>query len=84
MKIVKEEKPLSYLKLFRYATSLDRLLILIGTLCSMTVGTSLPIMTIVFGDIMNGFFLYDGSDASKEYINTNTTKGVVWMSVIGL
>ena len=40
---------------FRYATSLDVLLMLIGTIAGLAHGVSLPLIILVFGDMMNAF-----------------------------
>lgn len=43
---------------FRFASTRDRLLMLIGTLAACAHGASMPVMVIVFGD-MSDAFIYD-------------------------
>ncbi len=45
---------------FRFATGLDRVLIVIGVICSSLHGAALPLMIIVFGD-MTDSFINDGT-----------------------
>lgn len=44
--IVKKEKRTGYLSLFRYATPLDRLILLFSTLCAIAAGAALPLVTV--------------------------------------
>ncbi|KAI8865648.1 hypothetical protein GQ42DRAFT_159421, partial [Ramicandelaber brevisporus] len=41
--------PVSIRQLFRFATSEDRLLMLLGAVCAVGVGAAQPLMVIVFG-----------------------------------
>ena len=83
----KEEAPpakASYASLYRYATAWDKLLIFLGTLFAMVNGSGLPLMTIAFGNIMNSFILYNGSEASKESLETSARNGVLFFTLIGV
>ena len=40
-----------YFQLFRYATGLDKALVVVSLLCSLFVGLAQPAMMIVFGDM---------------------------------
>jgi hypothetical protein len=42
----KKEKRAGYLSLFRYATPLDRLILLFSTLCAIAAGAALPLVTV--------------------------------------
>ncbi|KAJ1971898.1 hypothetical protein H4R35_004990, partial [Dimargaris xerosporica] len=48
----------SFFQLFRFATGVDYLLILVGSLAAMATGVSLPLMTVIFSDILQGFTDY--------------------------
>ncbi|ONI27777.1 hypothetical protein PRUPE_1G104400 [Prunus persica] len=48
-------KTVPYYKLFSFADSLDFLLMSVGTISAIGNGTSLPLMTIIFGDVINSF-----------------------------
>lgn len=54
----KEEKAndvVPFHKLFAFADSLDILLMIVGTVGSLGNGISMPLMTILFGDLINAF-----------------------------
>ena len=48
-------RSVSFRELFRFATRLDRILILIAVGCAIAAGTTLPLMTIIFGSLVNSF-----------------------------
>jgi ATP-binding cassette subfamily B (MDR/TAP) protein 1 len=77
-------KKASYLTLYRYATAWDKILIFLGTLFATANGAGLPLMTIAFGDIMNAFITFDGSDASKETLEKSAKEGVLFFTLIGV
>ena len=71
----------------------DIFLIFAGTLCAVANGCvsfscfiskGLPLMTLVFGDIMNAFLTYDGTDAGRSNVESQTRIGVLYFTVIGI
>ena len=50
-----EGKRVSFTGLFRYADSTDLLLMLVGTLAALGNGVSQPLMTVIFGDLIDAF-----------------------------
>ncbi|KAJ1653093.1 hypothetical protein IWQ61_006717 [Dispira simplex] len=50
--------PVPFFSLFRFAQPLDYLLIAVGLICSIGTGVSQPLMTIVFGDMLQSFTDY--------------------------
>ncbi|KAJ6873227.1 hypothetical protein NC651_032180 [Populus alba x Populus x berolinensis] len=50
-----ETKTVPFLKLFSFADSTDILLMILGTIGAVGNGASLPIMSILFGDLINSF-----------------------------
>ncbi|XP_076895976.1 ABC transporter B family member 21-like [Bidens hawaiensis] len=42
-------------KLFAFADVTDYMLMVVGTVCGMSNGVSMPLMTIIFGDLVNSF-----------------------------
>lgn len=48
-------KRVSFTGLFRYADGTDALLILVGTVASLANGISQPLMTVIFGQVINAF-----------------------------
>jgi ATP-binding cassette subfamily B (MDR/TAP) protein 1 len=45
----------SFMGMFRYADGTDLLLMLIGTVAALANGMSQPLLTIVFGDVIDAF-----------------------------
>ncbi|KAM6552266.1 hypothetical protein CsatB_002074 [Cannabis sativa] len=58
--VVKVEK-VSFLKLFTFADSLDMVLMVVGSICAVANGLSQPIMTLIFGQLINSFGSSDQS-----------------------
>ncbi|CAG8574146.1 4069_t:CDS:1 [Paraglomus brasilianum] len=50
-----EEKKVSFIQLFRFATTFDKILIAFGSIGAIANGTALPLMTIAFGGIITAF-----------------------------
>ncbi|KAJ3106311.1 Multidrug resistance protein 1 [Phlyctochytrium planicorne] len=92
-----ENYKLSYFQLFRYADSTDRLLMAVGALCAIANGVSQPVMTIVFGNLINSLLTYGlctkadylaGKtycvyDDSNDSLNRDVKRGVLYLTVIG-
>nr|XP_014352476.1 PREDICTED: multidrug resistance protein 1-like isoform X2 [Latimeria chalumnae] len=66
----KKQKPkmVGPLQVFKFADRLDILLIIVGTLASVTHGVCLPLLTILFGDMTNGFICV--TDPVAKSLNT--------------
>ncbi|KAL8260665.1 hypothetical protein R6Q59_028618 [Mikania micrantha] len=66
----------SYYKLFAYADTIDHLLMLVGTINAIGAGISIPIQTLIFGDLIDAFgesqhnkrILHQVSDISLKYV----------------
>lgn len=48
-------KKVSFTGLFRYADGTDLLLMAVGTVAALTNGVSQPLMTVIFGQVINAF-----------------------------
>lgn len=48
-------KRVSFTGMFRYADRTDQLLMLVGTLAALANGVSQPLMTVIFGDMIDAF-----------------------------
>ncbi|XP_016647146.1 PREDICTED: ABC transporter B family member 4-like [Prunus mume] len=59
-------KTVPYYKLFSFADSLDYLLMSIGTISAIGNGVCMPLMTIIFGDVINSF---GGSGNNKDVVD---------------
>ncbi|KAJ3201493.1 (ABC) transporter, partial [Dinochytrium kinnereticum] len=89
---------LSYLSLYRFADPTDKLIMLIGTICAIGNGVSQPVMTIVFGNLINSLLIYGACTpedfrAGKTYcvypdsnskLNNDVRQSVIILSGIGL
>ncbi|KAJ3281509.1 (ABC) transporter, partial [Blyttiomyces sp. JEL0837] len=78
-----KEKPMTYWKLYRFADSFDRMLILSGTFAALVVGVSQPIMTIFFGNIMQALITYPYTK-NKDDLESNVRLGVIYLTIIGV
>ncbi|OMH80546.1 Multidrug resistance protein 1 [Zancudomyces culisetae] len=82
-KKVKEQKPqIGYFQLFRFATTLDKMMILFGVVGSAGTGVSMPLMTVFFSDIMGSFISYnslviEGSKAEADDLLNSEVKKTV-------
>ncbi|KAK9487878.1 P-loop containing nucleoside triphosphate hydrolase protein [Lipomyces starkeyi] len=61
------EKSASFLSLFRYADSFDKLLLLLGGLAALAEGCMRPLMTIVFGQVTDLFSNYTRNIPYEEF-----------------
>ena len=64
-----EEEMVSWCSLFRFATTTDALLIVLGTICAAATGVAMPIFSILWGDMTNSF----GNASDTE----NAAKGIM-------
>jgi ABC-type multidrug transport system fused ATPase/permease subunit len=84
----KKVPTLPYSKLYMYANSGDIMLMVLGTLCAMINGATLPLMTIAFGDILDSFvnyqFLPNPSQADKDNLLETSTRAVLFFVWIGV
>lgn len=53
-------------KLFSFADSLDHILMFVGTVGAIGNGISMPLMTLIFGNMINAF---GGSSSTKEVVD---------------
>ncbi|CAN6546199.1 unnamed protein product [Malus baccata var. baccata] len=54
-KAVQEKEEVAFFKLFWFADRLDVALMIVGTICAVGNGLSPPVMTLVFGNLINTF-----------------------------
>ncbi|KAF9112683.1 Multidrug resistance protein 1 [Mortierella sp. AM989] len=71
-----EKKAVSYLSLYRFATTSDLIYIAIAAIASLAAGVGQPMVALLMGDIVNALALAE--DKGKE-----VTKQVIWFAVIG-
>jgi len=57
----KVQEKVPFYKLFTFADSLDRTLMFIGLICAMANGMAQPLMTFIFGKMINAFGSADPS-----------------------
>ena len=85
----------SFSQLLRYATGYDYVLMAAGTISGIINGSTLPVMTILFGDIMTAIITFTlvappgtpnvaaFQDAQKRSLDSNVTDGVIKMCIVG-
>ncbi|KAJ3300113.1 ATP-binding cassette, sub-B (MDR TAP), member 4 [Borealophlyctis nickersoniae] len=84
----KNEPKLGYLQLYRHATPFDYLLILGGTICALAAGAGMPLMTIIFSDVLGAFIEYvpGGEDKLNDAARTGSLQFLfiaIGMFVVG-
>lgn len=59
--------------LYRYATRVDLILLVIGSICAIASGAILPVMTVIFGSLQNTFAgFFNGSKTYDEFMDGMT------------
>ncbi|KAJ3190714.1 Multidrug resistance protein 1 [Irineochytrium annulatum] len=76
-------KNVPYGTLFRYAGPNEKLLMFLGTIGAIGVGVSQPIMTIVFGNIVQDLITYMPGITDQTTFQSNIRTGVVYLVLIG-
>ncbi|KAK9463541.1 P-loop containing nucleoside triphosphate hydrolase protein [Lipomyces oligophaga] len=76
--------PLSFIRLYRYATAFDIAILGIGYIASIGAGALLPIMTIVFGNLTETFTDYFTYGGSVSQFNHDITKYALIMVYLGI
>jgi len=83
----REEKAerVPFFKLFAFADSTDILLMVIGTIGAIGNGSGLPIMTLLFGQMINSFGSNQQNDNVVEEVSkVKTQTSIGWLSEICL
>jgi ATP-binding cassette subfamily B (MDR/TAP) protein 1 len=84
--VLREESPskkkVGILELFKYADWFDKLLIFIGTCFAMGNGSTLPLMTIFFGDVIQAVVTYPSTTSASE-LDRQVRLGVLQMCLVG-
>uniref|UniRef100_A0A5B7B9Y0 Putative ABC transporter B family member 9-like isoform X1 n=1 Tax=Davidia involucrata TaxID=16924 RepID=A0A5B7B9Y0_DAVIN len=62
----KDDQKVSFFKLFSFADSLDTTLMIVGTVCAIANGLTQPLMTLMFGQLINSFGTSDSSRVVHE------------------
>ncbi|XP_034477395.1 ATP-dependent translocase ABCB1 [Drosophila innubila] len=76
-----EVKPVSFFKMFRYATTQDRILYFIGFLGAIATGLTTPANSLIFGDLTNDMIdlsgLVEGAKYKSDDYNSNALMDAV-------
>lgn len=67
-----------YLRVWRYATPLDHALRICGFLAACGAGSALPLMTIIFGDMINDFNDFGSGQSSIDEMYNNISNNALW------
>lgn len=70
--------------LYRYATTVDLLLLLVASICSIVSGVILPLMTIVFGSLQGTFAGFFNGNVSRSSFNDEMTRLVLYFVYLGI
>ncbi|GBB93073.1 hypothetical protein RclHR1_02100022 [Rhizophagus clarus] len=80
-----EDYKISYWKLYSYATKHDWIIMIFGLICSTIAGIVVPMITIIFGHLIDYFKLFQAKQLSeREFLDkTNTyTLYFVYLSIV--
>ncbi|XP_052474921.1 ATP-dependent translocase ABCB1-like isoform X2 [Carassius gibelio] len=83
IKSKKKKEPMrtvGFFQLFRYATCLEVLLMLIGLLCAAAHGVAMPLMVVVFGQMTDGFVLSGQKGNLTGIFNSNFTRNFTFIN----
>uniref|UniRef100_A0A453FA99 MDR-like ABC transporter n=1 Tax=Aegilops tauschii subsp. strangulata TaxID=200361 RepID=A0A453FA99_AEGTS len=72
-------KRVSFTGMFRYADRTDQLLMLVGTLAALANGVSQPLMTVIFGDMIDAF-----GGATSDNVLHRVNKAVLSFVYLGI
>ncbi|KAI9099534.1 P-loop containing nucleoside triphosphate hydrolase protein [Phlyctochytrium arcticum] len=77
------EPRVSYFQLYRYATGFDKFLIVMGIIAAMAHGVGLPLMTIIFANILGSWFTYNRAiPATADYLNDQAKQGCIYFVIL--
>ncbi|KAJ3006380.1 Multidrug resistance protein 1 [Thoreauomyces humboldtii] len=75
------DNKVTYGQLFRYASKYDIVLMVMGTICALAHGTGMPIMTIVFANIIGGFFAVP---VDADALNDDARRGCIQFVILAV
>ncbi|KAL2213871.1 multidrug resistance protein MDR [Sarocladium strictum] len=79
----KKEKRAGYLSLFRYATPLDRLILLFSTLCAIAAGAALPLVTIFIGGAISDVRKFSAGETTPDQFRHDVASYPVYFLYLG-
>lgn len=69
-----DDQKVSFYKLFTFADRLDAVLMTVGSISAVANGLSQPIMTLIFGQMINSFGSSDQSDVVRRVAKVPPTQ----------
>ncbi|KAL2917729.1 hypothetical protein HK105_202602 [Polyrhizophydium stewartii] len=75
---------LPYWKLYRHASAFDVFLMVVGSICGIVNGVTLPYMTTIFGEIIQFLVMYNGTPQSRDELDNGVRDGVIKFCIIGV
>ena len=70
--------------LYRYATTNDKLIIAVSSICSIAAGAALPLMTVIFGQLAGKFNAFFAGTTSHSAFESTITHMVLYFIYIGV
>ncbi|CAG8946430.1 unnamed protein product [Penicillium salamii] len=77
-------RPISFFGLYRYASHIDILILVVSTLCAMAAGAALPLFTILFGSLATSFQKIMQDTVSYDSFYHDLTKNVLYFVYLGI
>ncbi|KAJ3172722.1 ATP-binding cassette, sub-B (MDR TAP), member 4 [Geranomyces variabilis] len=78
------EPKVSYFQLFRYATAWDKFLIAVGCVAAAGHGAGMPVMTIVFSNLIGSFVNFSGTQASIDDLNDGAKQACIFFVALAV
>ena len=77
-------RPVSFFGLYRYASHMDILILVVSALCAMAAGAALPLFTILFGSLATSFQNIIQKTISYDAYYHDLTKNVLYFVYLGI
>lgn len=73
-----------YFRIWRYSTLLDHVLRTCGIISAVVCGAALPLMTLVFGNLIDNFNDWDAGKLSPSDFRSKVSKNALWFTYLFL
>ena len=70
--------------LYRYATTIDIMILAVSALCSIAAGAALPLMTVIYGNLAGKFDGFFAGTLSHSFFQHTISHGVLYLVYIGI
>ncbi|CAB4481222.1 uncharacterized protein OCT59_003157 [Rhizophagus irregularis] len=86
----KNDDKLPFSQLFRYASAIDKLYMILGSICALANGVAIPLMTIIFSDFIQVFIAFNTAllsgielDSKRTELDDGIKKNSIYFIILG-